>query len=258
LDQDSNPLQIEGRNAVIEALRSETHIDRIYIVKGDWDKDRNSPLGFIAYKARTMGVAVVDADKRKLDSLSVTGAHQGVIATLPAAEYGSVEDILARAAERGEDPLIIVCDEIADPHNLGAIIRTAEASGAHGVIIPKRRGVGLTATVVKTSAGAAFHLPIARVPNITAALETLKKRGVWVYGADMHGGESLWNTDLTGPSAVVIGAEGSGMQRIVRQTCDRLINIPMQGKLSSLNASVSAAVIIYEIMRQRSICGGDL
>lgn len=239
---------IEGKNAVIEALRAGTPLDKVFILKGD-----DSPaLAHIASAARGSGAVVVDADRRKLDAMSKTGSHQGVVAITPAAEYSSVEAILERAAERGEKPLIIVCDEISDPHNLGAIIRTAEASGAHGVIIPKRRSAGLTAIVAKTSAGAAFHLPVARVPNISGALRELKAAGVWVYGADMEGESTLWSTDFTGATALVIGSEGSGLERLVRQDCDFLVKIPMSGKIASLNASVSAALLMYEAARQRS------
>ncbi|MDR0839361.1 MAG: 23S rRNA (guanosine(2251)-2'-O)-methyltransferase RlmB [Oscillospiraceae bacterium] len=238
---------MEGRNAVTEALRAGTPLDKVYILKGD---DAPS-LAHIASKARAAGAVVVDADRRKLDNMSSSGAHQGVIALVPAAEYVSIADILETAKSRGEAPIVIVCDEISDPHNLGAIIRTAEASGAHGVIIPKRRSAGLTAIVAKTSAGAAFHLPTARVSNLTAALGELKDAGVWVYGADMDAEKTLWETDLTGPAAIVVGSEGEGISRLVKENCDFLIRIPMSGKISSLNASVSAALIMYEAKRQR-------
>lgn len=249
-DNDSEPASgtIEGKNAVIEALRAGTPLDKVFIIKGD----DSTALAHIASKARAAGAVVVDADKRKLDAMSKTGSHQGVVAILPAAEYATIEDILQKAKERNEKPLIIVCDEISDPHNLGAIIRTAEASGAHGVIIPKRRSAGLTAIVAKTSAGAAFHIPVARVPNISVALKELKEAGVWVYGADMDGGNTLWETDFTGAVALVIGSEGSGLERLVREDCDFLVKIPMSGKISSLNASVSAALLMYETARQRA------
>ena len=239
---------IEGKNAVIEALRAGTPLDKVFIMKGDG----SATLAHIASAAREAGAVVVDADKRKLDGMSKTGAHQGVVALIPAAEYASVEDILNRARERNEQPLIIVCDEISDTHNLGAIIRTAEASGAHGVIIPKRRSAGLTAIVAKTSAGAAFHLPVARVSNISTALRELKTEGVWIYGADMSGENTLWNTDFKGAVAFVIGSEGSGLERLVKEDCDFLVKIPMSGKISSLNASVSAALLMYETARQRA------
>ncbi len=238
---------IEGRNAVIEALRAGRAIDKIYIVKGDTDQT----LGHIASKARSSGIVVVDADRRKLDDMSVTHAHQGVIAVAAVREYSTVEDILKIASERGEQPFIIICDRISDPHNLGAVIRTAEAAGAHGIVIPKRRSAGLTAVVGKTSAGAAEHLAVARVANLTSALNELKKAGVWIFGTAADGNANLWDTDFTGPIALVIGSEGDGMSRIVTETCDFTVSIPMYGQVSSLNASVSAAVVIYEAVRQR-------
>ena len=197
------------------------------------------------------GVGVVEADKRKLDAMSATHSHQGVIAAAAAAAYASLEDILQRAADRGESPLLVVCDEISDPHNLGAIIRTAECAGAHGVIIPKRRSAGLTAVVAKTSAGAVSYLPVARVPNLTAALKRLKEEGLWVFGTAADGGTSLYQADLKGPAVLVIGSEGDGMGRLVQEGCDFLVSIPMGGRISSLNASAAAAVLLYEAVRQR-------
>ena len=238
---------IEGRNAVIEALRAGTTIDKIFIQKGETDKT----LGHIASTARAAGVVVVDADKRKLDFMSRTHAHQGVIALASVREYVSVEDILNIAREKGENPLIVVCDEISDPHNLGAIIRTAECAGAHGVIIPKRRSAGLTSIVGKTSAGAVSYVPVARVPNIPALLEQLQKEGVWVFGTAAEGTTTLYSADLKGPAAIVIGGEGEGMTRLVREKCDFLVSIPMKGKISSLNASAAAAILLYEAVRQR-------
>ena len=238
---------IEGRNAVIEALRAGENIDKIFIQKGETDKT----LGHIASKARAAGIVVVDADKRKLDGMSRTHAHQGVIALAAMREYVSVEDILAKAAEKGENPLIIVCDEISDPHNLGAIIRTAECAGAHGVIIPKRRSAGLTAVVAKTSAGAVAHMPVARVANIPSLLKDLKKQGVWVFGTAASGTTSLYDADLKGAAAIVIGSEGDGMTRLAEENCDFLVSIPMKGKLNSLNASAAAAILLYEAVRQR-------
>lgn len=238
---------IEGRNAVIEALRAGETIDKIYLQKGETDKT----LGHIASKARAAGVVVVEADRRKLDAMSRTHAHQGVIALAAVREYVSVESILQAARDKGEAPLLVVCDEISDPHNLGAIIRTAECAGAHGVVIPKRRSAGLTAVVDKTSAGAAEYLPVARVPNIPAVLRELKERGVWVYGAAAEGESGMWQTDLTGPICLVIGSEGEGLGRLVRECCDVLVSIPMRGRVSSLNASAAAAVLIYEVLRQR-------
>ncbi|MGN0963880.1 MAG: 23S rRNA (guanosine(2251)-2'-O)-methyltransferase RlmB [Dysosmobacter sp.] len=238
---------IEGRNAVIEALRAGGTIDKIYLAKGDTDKT----LGHIASTARAAGVVVVEADRRKLDAMSRTHAHQGVIALAAVREYATVESILQSAADRGEPPLLVVCDEISDPHNLGAIIRTAECAGAHGVIIPKRRSAGLTAVVGKTSAGAVAYLPVARVPNIAALLKDLKKRGVWVFGTAAEGTTSLYQADLKGPAAIVIGSEGDGMTRLVRENCDFLVSIPMKGRISSLNASAAAAILLYEAVRQR-------
>ena len=239
---------IEGRNAVTEALRAGTPIDKIFIARGETDKT----LGHIASTARAAGVVVVEADRRKLDYMSATKAHQGVIALAAVREYASVEDILSAARERGEAPLLVVCDEISDPHNLGAIIRTAECVGAHGVIIPKRRSAGLTAVVDKASAGALEHMAVARVPNLAAAIETLKKNGLWIYGTAAEGSNELWKTDLTGPVCIVIGSEGDGISRLVREKCDFLVSIPLRGQISSLNASAAAAVLLYEALRQRS------
>lgn len=239
---------IEGRNAVIEALRVGRSIDKIFIAKGETDKT----LGHIASKAREAGIVVVDADRRKLDSMSVTHSHQGVIALVGVNEYCSVEDILAVAEKKGEAPFVVVCDEVSDPRNLGAIIRSAECAGAHGVIIPKRRSAGLTAIVGKASAGAAEHMAIARVPNIPAVLKELKAKGLWVYGAAAGGSNGLWDTDFTGAMVLVIGSEGDGIGRLVRENCDFIVNIPMVGKINSLNASAAASVIMYEVLRQRS------
>ena len=238
---------IEGRNAVIEALRAGRAIDKIFIAKGDVDKT----LGHIASTAKDAGIVVVDADRRKLDFMSRTHAHQGVIALAAIKDYCSVSDILAIAKERNEPPFIVMCDEISDPHNLGAVIRSAECVGAHGVIIPKRRSAGLTSIVEKTSAGAVEHIAVARVANLASAIEELKAAGVWIYGTAADGANPLWKTDLTGPACFVIGSEGAGMGRLVREKCDFLVSIPMKGKVSSLNASAAAAVLLYEALRQR-------
>ena len=238
---------IEGRNAVIEALRSGENIDKIYLAKGEADKT----LGHIASRAREKGIVVVEADRRKLDGMSRTHAHQGVIALAAMREYVTVQSLLDAAAEKGEAPLLVVCDEISDPHNLGAILRTAECAGAHGVIIPKRRSAGLTAIVGKTSAGAVSYMPVARVSNLPATLEELKKKGIWVYGTAAEGATSLYEADLKGPAAIVIGSEGSGMGRLVREKCDFLVSIPMKGHISSLNASAAAAILLYEAVRRR-------
>ena len=238
---------IEGRNAVIEALRTETGIDKIFIQKGEVDKT----LGHIASNARAASIVVVEADRRKLDGMSRTHAHQGVIALAAVREYVSVEDILADAAAKNEPPLIVVCDEISDPHNLGAIIRTAYCAGAHGVIIPKRRSAGLTSVVAKTSAGAVSHMKVARVPNIPSLLKELKKQGVWVFGTAADGATGLYEADLKGAAAIVIGSEGDGMTRLAAENCDFLVSIPRKGELNSLNASASAAILLYEAVRQR-------
>ena len=239
---------IEGRNAVIEALRAGRPIDKIFIAKGERDRT----LGHIAAKARDAGVPVVEADSRKLDAMSPFGAHQGVVAQAAVRAYCTLDDLLAVARERGEAPFLIACDEVSDPHNLGAVIRTAECAGAHGVIIPKRRSAGLTATVDKTSAGAAEHMAVARVANLPSALEALKKQGLWIYGAAAEGSAPLWKTDFTGPVCMVIGSEGDGMGRLVRECCDFTVSIPLLGRVSSLNASAAAAVLMYELVRQRT------
>ena len=238
---------IEGRNAVIEALRSGRAIDKIFIAKGETD----STLGHIAARARDMAIPIVECDRRKLDFMSVTHSHQGVVAIAAVKSYSSVEDIFRAAEERGEDPFIVVCDDISDGHNLGAIIRSAECAGAHGVIIPKRRSAGLTAVVGKASAGAVEHMLIARVSNISSSLEDLKKRGVWIYGTAADGCSPLWETDFSGPLALVIGSEGDGMGRLVREKCDFIVSLPMHGKVGSLNASNAAAIVMYEVLRQR-------
>ncbi|MCI2106487.1 MAG: 23S rRNA (guanosine(2251)-2'-O)-methyltransferase RlmB [Intestinimonas sp.] len=238
---------IEGRNAVMEALRAGSPIDKILIARGETD----ATLGHIASTARDRGIVVVEADRKKLDYMSATHAHQGVIAVAAVREYASVEDILQAARDKNEPPLIVVCDELSDPHNLGAVIRTAECAGAHGVIIPKRRSAGLTAVVAKTSAGAVSHLPVARVPNLPSLLKELKREGIWVFGTAADGGTFLYDADLKGPAAIVIGSEGTGMGRLVSECCDFQVSIPMRGKLNSLNASAAAAIFLYEAVRQR-------
>ncbi len=240
--------RIEGKNAVIEALRAGRALDKVYLVRGEQDK----ALRFIAQKARAQGAVISEVDRHKLDAMSITHAHQGVIAVAALREYETVESILELAQSRGEKPLVVVCDEITDPHNLGAIIRTAEAAGAHGIVIPKHRSAGITAIVEKTSAGAVEHLAVARVPNLSAALEKLKEAGLWVFGTAAEGNRNLWETDMAGGSVIVIGSEGSGMSRLIRESCDFLVSIPMHGKVSSLNASAAAAVVLYEAVRQRS------
>ena len=238
---------IEGRNAVAEALRAGTPIDKVFLLKGEVDL----PLRQLANQARQQGAVLAEVDRHKLDAMSRTHAHQGIIAVAAVREYASVEDLLQAARDRGESPLLVVCDELSDPHNLGAVIRTAECAGAHGVIIPKRRSAGLTAVVAKTSAGAVSHLPVAWVANLPSLLKQLKKEGLWIFGAAADGPVSLYEADLKGPAAIVIGSEGSGMSRLVAETCDVLVRIPMKGKLNSLNASAAAAILLYEAVRQR-------
>lgn len=238
---------IEGRNAVTEAVRSGRAIDRVFIAEGDTDK----ALARLAAMAREAGAVVKTADRRKLDAMSESGNHQGIIAFTAAHDYATVEEILETAEQRGEAPLIVVCDEISDPHNLGAIIRSAECAGAHGVIIPKRRNVGLTAVVGKTSAGALEYMKVARVANLTATLENLKKKGIWVFGTAADGDRELYGADLRGPAAIVIGSEGFGMSRLVEEACDFKVRIPMKGSVNSLNASAAAAILLYEAVRQR-------
>ena len=238
---------IEGRNAVIEALRAGVAIDKVYIASGETD----ASLKHIASLARAAGAVVSETDRRKLDTMSDTHSHQGVIAAAACTGYALIEDILGIARKRSEAPLIVLCDGITDPHNLGAIIRTCEAAGAHGVIIPKHRSAGLSATVAKTSSGAVYHVAVARVTNMTAAVKELKGNGLWISGASAGSGLPLWQADMKRPTAFVIGSEGTGISRLVRDNCDMDINIPMHGKIASLNASVSAAVLLYEAVRQR-------
>ncbi len=240
---------IEGRNAVTEALRAGRTLNKVFVASGDTD----AGLRRLAAQARDAGAVVVETDRRKLDQMSATGAHQGIIARAAVKEYSTVEEILAYAREKGEPPLVVICDEVSDDHNLGAVIRTAECVGAHGVIIPKRRSASLNAVVAKTSAGAVEYMRVARVANLASAIRELKDAGVWIYGTAADGVSGLWETDLTGPVALVIGSEGEGMRRIVSESCDFGISIPMRGKISSLNASASAAIVLYEAMRQRSL-----
>ena len=239
--------QLEGRNALTEALKSGRTIDKVFIASGDTDRG----LQRLAAQAKEAGAVVVPVDRRKLDAMSVTHSHQGVICLAAAHEYATIDDILAEAEARGEQPLIVICDELTDPHNLGAILRSAECAGAHGVIIPKRRSVGLTAVVAKASAGAVEYMKVARVTNITATIEDLKKRGVWVYGTAAEGSIPMYQADLKGSAAIVIGNEGDGMSALVRKSCDVMVNIPMKGRISSLNASAAASILLYEAVRQR-------
>ncbi len=239
-------LTIEGRNAVMEAFRSGKTIDKLFVLKNCQD----GPINSILREARKRDVIVSFVAKERLDQMSKTGKHQGVIASAAAYEYAEVEDILNLAREKGEPPFIFLLDNIEDPHNLGAIIRTANLAGAHGVIIPKRHAVGLTATVAKTSAGALNYTPVAKVTNLGATMEELKKEGLWFVCADM-GGTTMYDLNLTGPIGLVIGNEGEGVGRLVKEKCDYVASIPMKGDIDSLNASVAAGVLAYEIVRQR-------
>ncbi len=244
---DENEGLLEGRNAVTEALKAGRVLDKVYIASGETD----STLNHIASMAKAAGAVVSYADRRKLNAMSPTGAHQGVIAMAAAHTYSTIDDMLETARERGEAPLLVLCDELTDPHNLGAILRTAECAGAHGVIIPKRRSVGLTAVVAKASAGAIEYMKVARVSNLTQAIQTLQKQGVWIYGTAAGGETPLYKADLRGPAAIVIGSEGDGMGRLVAEHCDFKVSIPMRGNISSLNASAAAAILLYEAVRQR-------
>ena len=238
--------KIEGRNAVLEAFRSGKTIDKLYILDGCQD----GPVKTIAREARKHETIINYVKKERLDQLSETGKHQGVIAVAASYEYATVEDILQRAREKGEPPFILLLDNIEDPHNLGAMIRTANLAGAHGVIIPKRRAVGLTAVVARTSAGALNYTPVAKVTNLKATMEQLKKEGMWFVCADM-GGTPYYNLDLKGPIGLVIGNEGEGVSRLVKENCDFVASIPMKGDIDSLNASVAAGILSFEIARQR-------
>ena len=239
--------QLEGRNALTEALRAGRTIDKVFVADGDTDKG----LQRLAAQAKEAGAVVVPVDRRKLDQMSTTHSHQGIIALAAAHDYFTIDDILEEAASRGETPLIVICDELSDPHNLGAIMRSAECAGAHGVIIPKRRSVGLTATVAKASAGAVEYMKVARVTNINNAINELKEKGVWVFGTAAEGSIPMYKADLSGPAAIVIGNEGDGMSPLVRKNCDVMVHIPMKGRISSLNASAAASILLYEAVRQR-------
>ena len=239
-------MTIEGRNAVMEAFRSGKTIDRVYVLKGCQD----GPINSILREARKHDTLVNFVAKERLDQMSETGKHQGVIASAAAYAYAEVEDMLKLAEEKGEPPFLFLLDDIEDPHNLGAIIRTANLAGAHGVIIPKRRAVGLTATVARTSAGALNYTPVAKVTNLSATIEELKEKGMWFVCADM-GGTTMYDLNLTGPIGLVIGNEGDGVSRLVKEKCDFVASSPMKGEIDSLNASVAAGVLAYEIVRQR-------
>ena len=245
LPENASAELIVGRNPVIEALKAEKPIDTLYV-----NKDGGGSLSHIIDMAKRLDIVVKEVTAEKLNHMTGGASHQGVVAVGACAEYSSIDEILAIARLKGEDPFIIICDEIEDPHNLGAIIRTAESAGAHGIIIPKRRSASLNYTVFKTSAGAASWLPVARVANIPAALDELKQNGVWIYGTDASG-EEYNKVNLKGPIGLVIGSEGFGMGRLVAKKCDFLLSLPMKGKITSLNASVAAGIFMYEVVRQR-------
>ena len=241
-----NESMIEGRNAVLEAYRSGKCVDKVYI----WDGCQDGPILTIKREAKKAGSMIKYVDKQLLDNMSETGKHQGVIAITAAYDYAEVNDILQIAKDKNEDPFIVLLDNIEDPHNLGAIIRSAHQAGAHGVIIPKNRAVGLTATVARTSAGALNYIPVAKVTNLSKTIEDLKKEGLWFVCADMDG-ETMYNLNLKGPIGVVIGSEGEGVSRLVKEKCDFVASIPMKGQIDSLNASVAAGILCFEIVRQR-------
>lgn len=235
-----------GRNSVKELLESGRDIEKIYVQEGE----REGSIGLLISMARQRRIDIAQADRRKLDQLSCGGRHQGVLAIAAERDYASIDDVLAYASERGEPPLVVVLDGVEDPHNLGAVIRSAECLGAHGVIIPKRRATGLTATVSKASAGALEHMRVVRVTNLAAAIDELKERGLWIYAADM-GASAYYTADLTGAVALVLGSEGFGISRLVREKCDFTLSIPLHGSVNSMNVSCSAAVLLAECAKQR-------
>lgn len=239
--------RIEGRNPVVEALRKGRNIDKLFIQKDLTD----GSMGKIRAMAKEKGVIVSEVAKQKLDHMSQTGAHQGVIACTAVHEYYEIEDILKIAEEKGEPPFLVIADEISDPHNLGSILRTANAAGVHGVIIPKHRSVGLSAVVAKSSAGAIEYVPVSRVTNLARTVEDLKKRGIWIAGAAMEGTQTYYEADYKGALAIVVGSEGFGISRLLKEKCDFLVSIPMKGEINSLNASVAAGILLMEASKQR-------
>ncbi|WP_179945259.1 23S rRNA (guanosine(2251)-2'-O)-methyltransferase RlmB [Clostridium carboxidivorans] len=238
---------IEGRNAVIEVLKSERTVEQILVANGDV----SGSINLILALAKEKKVVIKQVDRKKLDQLSQTGAHQGVIAQITPYKYCDVDDIISYAEEKGEKPFIVILDEIEDPHNFGSIIRTAETCGVHGIIIPKRRNVGLTPAVYKASVGAIEHMKIAKITNINNAIDKLKEQGIWVYGADMNGENYCYDVDFRGAVALIIGSEGKGILKLTKNKCDVLVKIPMVGNISSLNASVAGGILMYEILKQR-------
>ncbi len=239
--------KLEGRNSIMEALKANRTINKLFVSKGE----REGSIRQIVAIARQKGIIITEVEKNVLDGMSSTRSHQGVIAFVSVKEYVEVDDILQIAQEKGKAPFIIILDEIADPHNFGAILRTANAVGAHGVIIPKRRAIGLTSAVSKAAAGAVEYVPVARVTNISQTIEYLKKNNIWIVGTDSTGEKAFYDSDLKGPVALIVGSEGEGMGKLIREKCDFVVNIPMQGEISSLNASVAAAIVMYEILKQR-------
>ncbi len=249
MNKEENLYKIEGRNPVTEAIKSGRSIDKILISSGE----KNGSVKKIIALARERKLVITEVDRQKLDRLSETGAHQGVIAFAAARDYSSLEDILAFAKDKGQSPFVIICDDLNDPHNLGSIIRTANVMGAHGVIIPKRNSVGLSPVVDKTSAGALEFTRVARVPNLVSAIETLKKNNVWIVAADMDGDRSIYTHDFSGGVGIVVGSEGKGVSRLVKEKCDFVVNIPMYGEINSLNASVAASLMMYEAAKARNM-----
>ncbi len=247
-DADSNLDKLEGRNSVLEALKAGRSINKIIVSKGE----REGSIKQILSLARENKVIVQELDRTNLDKISSTHAHQGVIAFVAIKEYVEIEDILKIAEDKGEQPFLIILDEITDPYNLGSILRTADSVGAHGVIIPRRRAVGLTTAVSKASAGAIEYVPVARVTNISQTMDELKKKNIWVVGTDSTGEKAYFEADLKGPIALVIGSEGAGMGKLIAENCDFVVNIPMKGSITSLNAAVAGSVVMYEILKQRS------
>lgn len=237
---------IEGRNAVSELIKSGQAVDKLFVAE-----NAHGRMGEIITLAKKNGVPVTICDRRKLDSMSQTGNHQGVIAQAAAQDYVSLDELFERAEQKGEKPLFVICDGLEDPHNLGAIVRSAEAAGAHGIIIPKRRAVGLTGIVARASAGALAHMPVHKATNLASTIDEIKKRGVWVYGAEADGTVDLYKADFADATALVIGSEGNGISRLIREKCDFIVSIPMRGKVNSLNASNAAAILLYEAVRRR-------
>lgn len=248
MEQNLKDGRIEGRNPVMEALKSGKTIDKIYLLKGDGQ----GSVVKIRALAKQKKIPIVEIDRKKMDEMSESHSHQGVIALVPPVDYVTVQDILKRAEQKGEKPFIVVLDEVEDPHNLGSIIRTANGAGVHGILIPKHRSTGITATVAKVAAGACFYTPVAKVTNLAQTMEELKEQGVWFYGADMDGEKTVFETDFSGGCGIVIGNEGKGISRLVREKCDFIVNIPMHGEIESLNASVSAGIFMYQAANSRN------